>query len=152
MTSHTYRIIIIPFDGGKRPSLPISSRQIDESISIADFFPPNCRVDFFPPNCRFCCRFLPAKYIIVLRTTILPISDFSHQSTPTPTPTSTSTSTSLHLHLLRNHGAILAAVGATGILCINYSSMQSCTFVRCVCSAASSTHLGDTLAVGTPDN
>ena len=66
MTSHTYRII--PFDGGKRPSLPISSRQIDESISIADFFPPNCRVDFFPPNCRFYCRFLPAKYIIVLRT------------------------------------------------------------------------------------
>jgi hypothetical protein len=48
--------------------LPISSRQIDESISIADFFPPKSRsrflllissrqidesisiADFFPPN------------------------------------------------------------------------------------------------------
>ena len=61
--------------------LPISSRQIAESISIAaklltsrflfsvaDFFPPNRRVDFycvhfFPPNRRvdFYCRFFPAK-------------------------------------------------------------------------------------------
>jgi hypothetical protein len=35
--------------------LPISSRQIDESISIADFFPPNIDesisiADFFPPK------------------------------------------------------------------------------------------------------
>ncbi len=32
----------------------VTPRQIDESISIADFFPPNRRVDFY-------CRFLPAK-------------------------------------------------------------------------------------------
>jgi hypothetical protein len=36
--------------------LPISSRQIEESISIADFFPPNRGVDLY-------CRFLPAKLI-----------------------------------------------------------------------------------------
>ena len=30
---------------------------VEESISIADFFPPNRRVDFY-------CRFLPAKYLL----------------------------------------------------------------------------------------
>jgi hypothetical protein len=50
-------------EGGRsRFLLPISSRQIFESIS--DFFPPNFRVDFY-------CRFLPAK---LMSRFLLPIS------------------------------------------------------------------------------
>ena len=44
----------LPAKSRSRFLLPICSRQIDESISIADFFPPNRGVDFY-------CQFLPVK-------------------------------------------------------------------------------------------